>query len=137
MLLNALFKLGFPMAPDINSLTLQHKITRRLILQQARRHTINSAPACCKLTVLGSNFTQLLTVLFAFPSLYSFTIGHRLVFSLTSWSRRIQTGFHVPRLTRDSYKSYINFAYETITLCGVTSQLTLAINIFFDSLYNL
>ena len=54
MLLNALFKLGFPMAPDINSLTLQHKLTRRLILQQARHHTINSALTDCKLTVLGS-----------------------------------------------------------------------------------
>ncbi len=40
MLLIALFKLGFPLAPDINSLTLQHKITRRLILQQARYHPI-------------------------------------------------------------------------------------------------
>ena len=54
MLLNALFKLAFAMAPDINSLTLQHKITRRLILQQARHHTINSALTVCKLTVSGS-----------------------------------------------------------------------------------
>ena len=54
MLLNALFKLAFAMAPDINSLTLQHRITRRLILQQARHHTINSALTGCKLTVSGS-----------------------------------------------------------------------------------
>ena len=54
MLLNALFKLGFPMAPDVSSLTSQHKITRRLILQQARHHTINSALTGCKLTVSGS-----------------------------------------------------------------------------------
>ena len=54
MLLNALFKLAFAVAPDINSLTLQHKITRRLILQQARHHTINSALTDCKLTVSGS-----------------------------------------------------------------------------------
>ena len=54
MLLNALFKLAFAMAPDINSLTLQHKITRRLILQQARHHTINSALTDCKQTVSGS-----------------------------------------------------------------------------------
>ena len=50
----ALFRLGFPVAPDINSLTSQHKITRRLILQQARYHPINRALARCKLTVLGS-----------------------------------------------------------------------------------
>ena len=54
LLLNALFRLGFPMAPDIISLTLQQKITRRLILQQARHHTINSALTDCKLTVSGS-----------------------------------------------------------------------------------
>ena len=54
MLLNALFKLAFAMAPDINSLTSQHKLTRRLILQQARYHPINRALTDCKLTVLGS-----------------------------------------------------------------------------------
>ena len=54
LLLNALFRLGFPMAPDIISLTSQQKITRRLILQQARHHTINSALTGCKLTVSGS-----------------------------------------------------------------------------------
>lgn len=54
MLLNALFRLAFAMAPCINHLTLQHKITRRLILQQARYHPINRALARCKLTVLGS-----------------------------------------------------------------------------------
>ena len=42
------------MAPDIISLTSQQKITRRLILQQERDHTINSALADCKLTVSGS-----------------------------------------------------------------------------------
>ncbi len=54
MLLNALFRLGFPVAPDINSLTLQHKITRRLILQQARYHPINRALTDCMLMVSGS-----------------------------------------------------------------------------------
>lgn len=54
MLLNALFKLAFAVAPDINSLTSQHKLTRRLILQQARYHPINRALTDCKLTVLGS-----------------------------------------------------------------------------------
>ena len=54
MLLIALFRLAFALAPDINSLTSQHKITRRLILQQARYHTIYSALTDCKLTVLGS-----------------------------------------------------------------------------------
>ncbi len=54
ILLNALFKLAFAMAPDTISLTSQNKITRRLILQQARYHPINRALTDCKLTVLGS-----------------------------------------------------------------------------------
>lgn len=54
MLLNALFRLGFPVAPNINFLTLQHKITRRLILQQARYHPINRALTDCMLTISGS-----------------------------------------------------------------------------------
>lgn len=50
----ALFRLDFSMAPGINPLTKLHKVTRRLILQQARSHTIYSAPTDCKLTVSGS-----------------------------------------------------------------------------------
>ena len=50
----ALFRLGFPSPPCIIHLSSQLKITRRLILQQERYHTINSALADCKLTVSGS-----------------------------------------------------------------------------------
>ena len=54
MLLNALFILAFAVAPRIIRLTSQHKLTRRLILQQARYHTIDCALTDCKLTVLRS-----------------------------------------------------------------------------------
>ena len=37
-----------------------------------------------------------------FPSRYWCTIGLRRVFSLGGWSRRIHTGFHVPRATQGS-----------------------------------
>ena len=47
-------------------------------------------------------FTPLAGVLFAFPSRYFSAIGSCLVFSLGSWSTRIQTGFLVPRLTQDT-----------------------------------
>ena len=39
-------------------------------------------------------------VLFAFPSRYWFTIGHKGVFSLSRWSSIIPSGFHVPRRTQ-------------------------------------
>ena len=41
-------------------------------------------------------------VLFTFPSQYWFTIGLLGVFSLTGWSRQIQTGFLVSRHTQDT-----------------------------------
>ena len=43
----------------------------------------------------------MLWVLFTFPSRYWYTIGLWRVFSLGGWSRRIHTGFHVPRATQD------------------------------------
>ena len=53
--------------------------------------------------LVGMRFQVLLTpltgVLFTFPSRYLFTIGRQVVFSLTGWSRQIQTGLHVSRLT--------------------------------------
>jgi hypothetical protein len=76
-------------------------ISRRLILQQARGHSFNRAPTACKLTVSCSislpsrgSFHLSLAVLFS--------IGHTVVFSLTRWSWLIQSGFLVPRPTRDS-----------------------------------
>ena len=44
-------------------------------------------------------------VLFTFPSRYWFTIGHRVVFSLTGWSRLIHTEFLVYRATQDTASS--------------------------------
>ena len=54
-------------------------------------------------------FTPLAAVLFAFPSRYLFTIGHRVVFSLGGWSPRIQTEFHVLRPTWDARGSGRDF----------------------------
>ena len=52
----ALFGLGFPTAPRLNRLTLRHTVTRRLILQKARRHPDRShwAPTDCRHTGSGS-----------------------------------------------------------------------------------
>ena len=66
-------------------------------MQKARRHKL-------MLRLLVSvwfqiYFTPLNGVLFTFPSRYSFTIGHQVVFSLTPWSGQIPTEFHVLRST--------------------------------------
>ena len=69
-------------------------------MQKARRHPEGLRP------LVGARFqglfTPLLAVLFTFPSRYLFTIGLSGVFSLTGWSRQIQTGFLVSRPTQDT-----------------------------------
>ena len=59
------------MAPDRKSLTEPLTITRRIIMQKARRHTDlrHSAPTACKRMVSGS-FPPLEGVLFIFRSRY-------------------------------------------------------------------
>ena len=61
-------------------------------------------------------------VLFTFPSRYSFTIGHQVVFSLTGWSPLIHTRFLVSRTTLDSTSLNFSFTYRTFTLYGMLSQ---------------
>jgi|SaaInl4_150m_RNA_FD_contig_123_18660_length_682_multi_8_in_1_out_0_1 hypothetical protein len=64
-------------------------------------------------------FTPLIGVLFTFPSRYLFTIGHRVVLSLTRWASLIPTGFHVSRSTQERSKRVRTiFVYGAITLCG-------------------
>ena len=54
-------------------------------------------------------------VLFTFPSRYWYTIGLPGVFSLGGWSRRIHTGFHVPRATQDTTIFDAPCPYGTVT----------------------
>ena len=75
-------------------------VTRRTVLQKVRRQT-------CVLRLFVSTRFQVLFhsppgVLFTFPSLYCFTIGHQVVFRLGGWSPRLPTGFLVSRSTLDT-----------------------------------
>ena len=80
-------------------LTLPERVTRRLIMQKARRHPITGLRPLVSVwfQVL---FTLLCAVLFTFPSRYLFTIGLSVVFSLGRWCCRIQTGLLRPRPTQ-------------------------------------
>ena len=105
--------------PCSDSLSLRHRgrrpfaspdaITRGVILQKARRHTVGApqkrgrrhgAPTACRRTVSGT-FHSPLGVLFTFPSRYWCAIGRPLVFRLGGWSPRFRSGFFVPRRTRE------------------------------------
>ena len=82
-------------------LTLPEKVTRRFIMQKARRHCLRSSD---RLQAHGFRdyFTLLFEVLFTFPSQYWFAIGLSGVFSLTGWSRQIHARFLVSRATQDT-----------------------------------
>jgi len=68
-------------------------------------------------------FHSPLGVLFTFPSLYLFTIGHQVIFSLREWSLRIPSGFHVSVGTRDTSKRLYVFVQAAITLFGPPFQV--------------
>jgi hypothetical protein len=105
----ALFGLAFATAPP-HGLTSPHTITRRLILQKARHHPAprqkpgNKALTACRHTVSGTLSQPLTGALFTFPSRYWSTIGHRDIFSLTTWSWQIHTELHGLRATRETPK---------------------------------
>ena len=71
-------------------------------MQKVRRHAFPSRGIALR-PLVSAWFQVLLTplaaVLFIVRSPYSFTIGHRGVFSLGRWSGRFHTGFHEPRAT--------------------------------------
>ena len=83
---------------SLHSLTSPRIVTRWLILQKARRHTVKVLRL-----LVGARFQALfhspLGVLFTFPSRYWFAIGRGRVFSLGGWSPLLRAGFHVPRAT--------------------------------------
>jgi hypothetical protein len=57
-------------------------------------------------------FHSPLGVLFTFPSLYLFTIGHQGIFSLRRWSSWIPTGFHVSDGTQELASSQMRFRLQ-------------------------
>lgn len=95
---SALFRLGFLWLRHFR-LNLPLTVTRRLILQQARGHTLNRAPTACRHTVSCSislpsrgSFHLSLAVLIA--------IGHRQYLALRDGPRRFTRDFTCPVLLR-------------------------------------
>src|SRR3712207_2373934 len=76
-------------------------LTRRLILQKARRH-----PERLR-RIVGERFQVLFHsppgVLFTIPSRYSSAIGHQEVFRLTRWSWQIHGRFQESAATREHH----------------------------------
>ena len=82
-------------------------LTRRLILQKARRH-----PERLR-RIVGERFQVLFHsppgVLFTIPSRYSSAIGHQEVFSLTRWSWQIHGRLQESAATREHHTEVCHF----------------------------
>ena len=125
------FALAFASAPGLKPLTLLHRLTRRVIMQKARRHP----ELIIGLRPLVSVWFQ---VLFHSPHRGSFhlslallfAIGHQGVLSLAGWAPRIHARFHETGATREIHRRHIAFAYGAITLFGATFQ-TLPLTMYF------
>src|SRR5262245_34139479 len=95
----ALFRLGFPSAPQQSCLTCLGTVSRRIIMQKARDHPEGVTPLIGLSPLVGVWFQvqcpPLKGVLPTFRSRYSFAIGHQGVLSLAGWAPQIRTHFHV------------------------------------------
>ena len=104
MQLYALLRLAFASAPCRRHLTSLHIVTRRFIMQKARRHPLPSRRKAIGLRLFVSKWFQVLLtplkgVLFIFQSPYWFAIGRDVVLSLGGWSPQLHTEFHGIRAT--------------------------------------
>ena len=89
----ALFRLGFPPAPQLLLLNQLVIVTRRLILQKARHHRLYSGFDFLWVYGFRFFFTPLTGVLFIFPSRYYFSIGCKLYLALDRGRPRFRQGF--------------------------------------------
>jgi hypothetical protein len=86
-------------------------LTRRLILQKARRHLPHKGAQLRR--IVGKRFQVLFHsppgVLFTFPSRYSSAIGHQGVFRLTRWSWQIHGRLQESAATREHAQQIHDF----------------------------
>src|SRR2546430_2858316 len=99
-------------------------LTRRLILQKARRHLTTRAQLR---RIVGKRFQVLFHsppgVLFTFPSRYSSAIGHQGVFRLTRCSWQIHGRLQESAATREHMQDRpATFTYRTITVYAAAFQ---------------
>ena len=109
----------------LNTLTEPMTVTRRIIMQKARRHTINSAPTACRRMVSDSfnspnrgSFHRSLTLL------DSLSVAREYL-ALGDGPPGFRPGSTCPALLGVSAGGCAAFEYGTFTLCGLTFQTIL------------
>ena len=105
----ALFRLAFTAHPS-HDLCLHYKLTRWIVLQKARRHSIKLLRL-----LVGTQFQVLFHsppgVLFTFPSRYSFTIDHVIYLALEGGPPGFRQGFSCPVLLKKLHIKSASFSY--------------------------
>ena len=96
MLLDALFRLAFT-TPPANALSLQQQITRWIVLQKARRHTIKVLRLLVR-TQFQDLFHSPSGVLLTFPSRYLYTIDRKIYLALGGGPPSFSQGCTCPDL---------------------------------------
>ena len=121
----ALFGLAFASAPRQRRLTWPGTVSRRIIMQKARRHPFPLRGIGLRPLVgvwFQVHYPPLVGVLPIFRSRYSSAIGRQGVLSLAGWAPRVRAYFHVSGPTQVPAHPPSPFAYGTITPCGRTFQ---------------
>ncbi len=114
----ALLRLAFASAPRLNRLTWLAKVTRRFIMQKARRHTHVGAPTACRRMVSGS-FSLLCSRFFS-PFLHStgsLSVSREYL-ALRDGPRRFIQDFSCPALLR------ILLSLSLVSPTGLSPSLT-------------
>src|SRR5438445_542614 len=122
----ALFRLAFASAPRQCRLTLPMTVSRRIIMQKARRQAFPLRGIALRPLVgmwFQVHYPPLVGVLPIFRSRYWFAIGRQRVLSLAGWTPRIQTYFHVLGLTQVPDKQRSLVAYGAFTRYGQPFQI--------------
>ena len=114
---NALFRLAFASAPCLKHLTLLATVTRRLIMQKARCHTINDAPTACRRTVSGSISLPYLGFFSPFPHGTSSLSVSQEYLALADGPAKFIQGFTCPALLR------IPLSIPALTYTGLSPSL--------------
>ena len=112
----ALFRLAFASDPRLNRLTMLATVTRRLIMQKARRHQTSLAPTACKRMVSGSISLPYSGFFSPFPHGTSSLSVSQEYLALPDGPGSFTQGFTCPALLRILLGFIQTYLYGIITL---------------------
>ena len=120
----ALFRLAFATDPYLKYLTSLTTVTRRLIMQKARRHSVNAAPTACKRMVSGSISLPYSGFFSPFPhGTGSLSVSQEYL-ALSDGPDKFIQGFTCPALLR------IPLAVTVFTYTGLSPSMAKLSNLF-------